>query len=114
MLFIARLGTVDYRNPRINLPETFLQLAAARLAWIPLPIWILVTTAAVAQFTLSCTPFGRQLYAVGHDPAAARKAGIAVDRIQLAVYAISAIAAAVGGMIVLAPGRCLAEYGAGA
>ena len=39
---------------------------------------------------------------MGHDPAAAQKAGIAVQRIQLTVYIISATAAALGGMIVLA------------
>ena len=103
MLFIARgLGLWITETRAINLPETFLQLAAARLMWIPVPVWILAVTAAVAQFTLSYTPFGRQLYAVGHDPVAAQKAGLAVDRIQLAVYLISATAAAVGGMIVLA------------
>jgi ribose transport system permease protein len=103
MLFIARgLGLWITETRAINLPETFLQFAAARLMWIPVPVWMLAGTVAVAQFTLSYTPFGRQLYAVGHDPVAAQKAGLAVDRIQLAVYLISATAAAVGGMIVLA------------
>lgn len=42
------------------------------------------------------------LYAVGNDPAAARKAGVGVERIQVAVYMICATTAAVSGMIALA------------
>lgn len=103
MLFIARgLGLWITETRAINLPEAFLRLAALRPLWIPLPIWILTGVVAAAQFTLSLTPFGRQLYAVGNDPAAAKKAGIEVERILLAVYVISAATAALGGMIALA------------
>ena len=103
MLFIARgLGLWITETRAINLPEAFLRLAALRPLWIPLPIWLLTGVVAAAQFTLSLTPFGRQLYAVGNDPAAAKKAGIEVERILLAVYVISAATAALGGMIALA------------
>jgi len=103
MLFVARgLGLWITETRAINLPDTFLQLAAARLLWIPLPIWILAGVLVAAQWTLSQTPFGRQIYAVGHDPAGARKAGIRVDRMLRRVYVVSGLCAAVGGMISLA------------
>ena len=103
VLFIARgLGLWITETRALNLPEAFLGLAAARLLWIPLPVWLLGGLVAAAQFTLSHTPFGRQLYAVGNDPAAARKAGVGVERMQVAVYMICATTAAVGGMIALA------------
>ena len=103
VLFIARgLGLWITETRAINLPESFLQLAAARWLGVPLPIWILAGVVAAAQFTLDRTPFGRQLYAVGGDSAAAQKAGVAVDRIRRTVYIVSAATAALGAMIALA------------
>ncbi len=45
------------------------------------------------------TRFGRHVYAVGGNAEAARRAGINVDRIRIAVFAISSFMAAVGGII---------------
>jgi ribose transport system permease protein len=103
MLFVARgLGLWITETRAINLPDAFPQLVAARWLAIPRSVWILAAVVAAAQFTLSRTPFGRQLYAVGHDQDAAQKAGIAVRRIQLSVYIVSAATAGLGGVISLA------------
>jgi D-xylose transport system permease protein len=45
------------------------------------------------------TKFGRYVYAVGGNAEAARRAGIDVDRIRIAVFAIASFMAAVGGII---------------
>jgi D-xylose transport system permease protein len=45
------------------------------------------------------TKFGRYVYAVGGNAEAARRAGISVDRIKIAVFAISSFMAALGGII---------------
>jgi D-xylose transport system permease protein len=45
------------------------------------------------------TKFGRYVYAVGGNAEAARRAGINVDRIKIAVFAISSFMAALGGII---------------
>ncbi len=45
------------------------------------------------------TRFGRYVMAVGGNTEAARRAGINVDRIKIAVFAISSLMAAVGGII---------------
>jgi ribose transport system permease protein len=103
MLFVARgLGLWITETRAINLPETFLQLADARIAGVPSPILILALVLAAAQLILWQTPFGRQLYAVGNDPAVAKKAGVHVDRVLLWVYMVSGICAAIGSMITLA------------
>jgi len=103
MLFVARgLGLWITETRAINLPESFLQLAAARIAGVPSPIVILAVVLLVAQLILWQTPFGRQVYAVGNDPTVARKAGVHVERILLRVYMVSGACAAVGGMITLA------------
>jgi ribose transport system permease protein len=86
----------------MNLPDTFRQLATARLLGIPVPVLILAYILIVAHLTLTRTVFGRQLYAVGNNPHAAKQAGINVSSILTAVYIISGVCAAIGGMLTLA------------
>ena len=50
-------------------------------------------------FVADRTRFGRHVYAVGGNPEAARRAGIDVDRIRIAVFMISGFMAGVGGII---------------
>jgi D-xylose transport system permease protein len=50
-------------------------------------------------FILGRTRFGRHVYAVGGSAEAARRAGINVDGIRIAVFAISGFMAAMGGII---------------
>lgn len=86
----------------MNLPEELLRLGAGKLAGIPAPIWILAATAAAAQLVLMRTAFGRQVYALGNNVEAARKAGINAGRITVAVYVISGFCAALGGLVAVA------------
>jgi ribose transport system permease protein len=55
-----------------------------------------------AHLILTRTVFGRQLYAVGNNKHAAERAGIDVSTILTAVYIISGVCAAIGGMLTLA------------
>ena len=50
-------------------------------------------------FVARRTKFGRYVYAVGGNQEAARRAGINVDRIKIAVFAIASLMAALGGII---------------
>jgi ribose transport system permease protein len=101
-LYLARGFALWLTETRaINLPTAFLDLGAARIAGIPLPIVLLAAVAIVAHVTLSRTPFGRQVYAVGHNREAARKAGIPTTRILAAVYLISGLCAGTGAVVSL-------------
>jgi len=48
------------------------------------------------------TRFGRYTYAVGGNEQAARLSGLNVERIKLAVYSITGVLSAVGGLVVTA------------
>lgn len=65
-----------------------------------LPLWALVWV--VAWFALHFSAFGRHIYAVGGQQTVARLAGIKVDRIKIAVYVLSGVLAALGGLYELA------------
>jgi D-xylose transport system permease protein len=64
--------------------------------------WVLVIVGVLLlfwTFVLTRTRFGRHVYAVGGNIEAARRAGIDVDRIRIACFAICSLMAAVGGII---------------
>jgi D-xylose transport system permease protein len=50
-------------------------------------------------FVLNRTTFGRHIYAVGGNTEAARRAGIDVDRVKIACFAIVSVMAVLGGII---------------
>jgi ribose transport system permease protein len=101
-LFIGRGLALRFTETRaMNLPDAFLQLGSARMMGIPLPVVLFGAVVLVAQIVLSRTPFGRQLYALGHDAEGARKAGVHVQRLTASVYLISGFCAALGGIVTL-------------
>lgn len=99
----------------IDYPAAFTAFGAATiLGVIPVPIAIFAAVVGAAHVVLTRTPFGRQLYAVGNDVEAARKAGINTDRIVFAVYVISGVCAALGGVTLIAlVGRLNQTFGVG-
>lgn len=95
------LGLRITETRAMNLPESFYELGAARLVGVPLPVLIFGGVVLVAHLTLTRTPFGRQIYAVGADLEAARKAGINTRLVLFVVYVICGLCAAVAGIVAL-------------
>lgn len=101
-LFLGRGFALWLTQTRaMNLPESTLTLGTTRLLGLPLPVWALLATALAAHVLLSRTPFGKQVYAVGNNPEAARKAGLRTGRILATVYILSGLCAALGGIMSL-------------
>ncbi len=103
ILYAGRgLGLLLTETRAMNLPDSILRIGSGTLLGIPLPVCILITVLAAAQFTLSHTPFGRQVYACGNNLEAARRAGVNTGVILASVYVISACGAALGALVSLA------------
>lgn len=66
---------------------------------LPITAVILVVLLAVFTFIASETRFGRFVYAVGGNAEAARRAGIKVNQIKVAVFTLSSFMAGLGGII---------------
>ncbi len=96
------LGLFISDTRAINLPESFLTLGSGKVLGIPLPVILLFFVITLAHLVLTRTTFGKHIYAVGHDPEKARKAGISVNRILLGVYVICGFCAALGGLVAIA------------
>jgi ribose transport system permease protein len=69
--------------------DEFSWLGQGHLLGLPVPVWVFAIVAAVAAGMLRFTSFGRNVYAVGSNPEAARLAGIDVKRTVFMVYLIS-------------------------
>lgn len=56
---------------------------------------------AILYDVLRFTRFGQHIYAVGSNKVAAKRAGVQVDSVLIAVYSIGGLAAAIAGMMLV-------------
>lgn len=82
-----------------NLPSNFLNLASETVLGVPVFEAIPVIVLVGAAYWLRHTRSGREVYAVGDNPAAARLAGISTSRIVLTAFLISGALAGLGGVL---------------
>ncbi|HEY9054057.1 MAG TPA: ABC transporter permease, partial [Rectinemataceae bacterium] len=80
-------------------PKPFIAIGTGRLLGIPIPIYIMFSLAALSQFILKKTAFGRKVMAVGANEVAAKLSGVDPDRVRLAAYTMSGVTSAVGGVV---------------
>ena len=69
------------------------------LLGIPIGVLVLVVVAIAGNVMLSRTAFGRWLYASGGNERAAELSGVPVKTVQVSVYVLSGVCAAVAGLI---------------
>jgi D-xylose transport system permease protein len=124
MLFWQRIQRARHGLP--NAPDAVLFLRVAALAvavlavvyvcnkdrGVPYVLLVLSGLFIFWTYVLNRTRFGRHIYAVGGNAEAARRAGISVDNIKIACFAICSMMAALGG-IVLASRLRSVDTGAG-
>jgi len=74
-------------------------LGFERLFGIPISVILLAVIALIFGLVLSRTSFGRWLYASGGNERAAELSGVPVKGVQVSVYMLSGICAAIAGLI---------------
>lgn len=101
-LVIGRgLGTFLTDSKQIDFPQSMLSFGQIAPLGIPMPIIVFALVIVGAWIILNRTAFGRQVYAVGNDPEAAKKAGINTGRVTFGVYMISGFCAGLAGFILI-------------
>ena len=110
--FIATLGTQLicraaaqlYTNayPIPELKPSFKVLGQGNIFGFPIIVLIFIIFACISGFMLTQTRFGKNIYAIGGNDAAARVAGINVEKNLVMVYFWSALCAGVGGVLLAA------------
>jgi simple sugar transport system permease protein len=104
MLILLRgvvLG-ISHGQTFFNLPSEFLYLGTATWLGIPASVVIVALLFALAGAFLRWHRIGRSIYAIGGNAAAARAAGVRVDRIIIGVYVVGGLLAAFAGLLLTA------------
>lgn len=82
-----------------GIPDAFLWFGQSSLGPIPIPTILMFAVVIAFWFILSHLEFGRRLYAIGGNPAAARLCGINVHRDKTIAFGLTAVLAAATGVI---------------
>ncbi|MFC4496417.1 sugar ABC transporter permease [Streptomyces ovatisporus] len=81
---------------------------------LPLALVLFLGVLVVADFVVRRTTYGRQIFAVGGNAEAARRAGINVERVRITVFGIAGMLAAFGGLFIASlSGGATKSLGAG-
>jgi ribose transport system permease protein len=109
--FIATLATASLMDSFVllvtknlaitgnQLNGTFGSLATSSVAGIQLPVILMLIVAVALWFLLKYTVVGRRLYAVGFNDRGAHLAGIRTHRVKFASLLVSAVVAAIAGVL---------------
>jgi ribose transport system permease protein len=95
--WLAGQSTVDAPASWVN--ELAVTVPPARWMLFAPGVWITLVLAVVMAFVLRRTIFGRRVFALGSNEAAARACGIAVDRLKLAIYAVAGLFFGLAGVM---------------
>jgi ribose/xylose/arabinose/galactoside ABC-type transport system permease subunit len=114
-LFLFRgFGTWLTSSTQFDFPDTMRSFGLSTVLGVPTPIIVFAVVALAAHVVLAHTTFGRQVYAFGNDPEAARKSGVNTRWVQARVYVISSACAAIAGFVLIAQiGRLDVAFGEG-
>jgi ribose transport system permease protein len=85
-----------------NIPESTQFLGRGDVGPFPTPFVIMIGLLVVIAVVAHRTPFGRYVFAIGDNAAAARMIGIKVNRIKLLVFVIAGALAALAGTLMVA------------
>lgn len=101
LIFFSSFAVYLTRAENIaNLPEGFLILGRGEVVpFLTYPLLISLTLTVFVAILLQRTVFGRWLYAVGRNPKAAEISGVPTVRVIALTYMLSAVCAAVGGVL---------------
>ena len=77
----------------------FIQVFASQPLGVPLPIWVMFVFAFIFSVILNRTAFGRWLYASGGNVRAAALTGVPVKRVNIRIYVLSGLCAAMVGVL---------------
>jgi ribose transport system permease protein/L-arabinose transport system permease protein len=87
---------VNVRNVWFN------RISTTTFAGIPIPVFVLIGAVVAFVFLMGRTLAGRNIYAIGGNPNAARLAGINLNRYKLFVYTLSGLMAGLAGILLTA------------
>lgn len=99
IILIGACVTISHGNTLGPFPETFSFFGEGSIGPIPVPIVVVLIVYVFFYIILRYSSFGRQLYAVGGNPAAAQASGIDVKKVIFIAYVLSGLISAIGALV---------------
>ena len=98
----------------LNFPSGFMTIGQGYIGPIPISIIIMIVCVAVGAFILNRTYFGRYIYGIGSNPQAISLAGVNINKMNLAIFALAGFFTALGTvMLVSTAGSSASTMGVG-
>ena len=88
-----------------GVPDTLTRIVNAPVLGLPVVVWVIALLYLIAYLVLRHSPFGPHVLAIGNDEVKARLSGIAVRKVQIAVYVASGILCAFAAIAYVATYR---------
>jgi ribose transport system permease protein len=85
-----------------GIPESFINAGRMNVLGLPMPVVVLAVMAVASHVTLTCTAFGRRVYALGGNEEATALSGVHTRRVKFATYVLSSVFSAVTGILFIA------------
>lgn len=80
-------------------PKLFTGIGSQKVFGFPLPIYVMVGIGLISWYILRKTVFGREIYAIGGNAAAARISGVNDTAKTVLAYVFSGLTTAIGGVV---------------
>jgi ribose transport system permease protein len=84
---------------KYGMPDAVVFLGGDSIGWLPHSAFVVAGVALIVWLLLSKIVWGRWIYAFGGNPEAARRSGIPTRGVVISVYAMSGLAAGLGGLL---------------
>lgn len=98
-IFAGMTLVITEGYPIRPLGPDFRVFGQGELLGLPIPVWIFLVCAAYLVWMLRNTRFGRNIFAIGGNRDAAALVGIRIRRVELLVYGLAGLFAALAGML---------------
>jgi len=85
--------------PISELPSGFRFWGAGSVLWIPAPVLVVIFFCVIFHVFLTRTTIGRDIYAIGGNPQAARLSGVPLDARLILVYTLSGVMAGAAAIV---------------
>jgi ribose/xylose/arabinose/galactoside ABC-type transport system permease subunit len=101
MAFVLSGAVLVYTGgaPSGRIPEAIRDLSATRALGLAVSVWIWLAAALLLAGVLARMRIGREVYARGVSPEAARLAGVRTRRVEIGSFVLSGLCAALGGLL---------------
>ena len=93
-LLVADETTVSGLDPGLSV------IALARFLGLPLVFWYGIVLVAIVAYVMTATPLGRHMLFVGSNRSVARLAGVAVSRVRIGAFLVSALLCGLAGVVI--------------